>query len=256
MLWLLLVASLSKKPPDHATFSAGLTLAQAVAKSTLVDDNQGHVRMRGGKSQYEFGNLVCNRGTWAGCCCGHPCVATKCASKHLQPTIGCHFLNASLAIADLPVLTSTINEYAVNHGLPSDSLPPSTLVVHLRLGDGSSAGYIPQSFESEHTLATDLPRLPRGVTHVVLVGSLNSGNHGDHPKYLNASIGHVTRVTNLFEANGYHVQQRLNGVSSSEVDADIVYMTRAVHFLCTKGTFSILIARMVDYRGGASSQLI
>ena len=54
----------------------------------------------------------------------------------------------------------------------------------------------------------------------------------------------------MFEERGYLVQQRLSGISPSEVDADVIFMTRAMHFLCSHGTFSTMIAKVVDYFGG------
>lgn len=222
----------------------GSTLDEALRKAHLVNTSRG-LRVSGGTSTYEFGNIVCRRGTWSCGCCDSLC--RRCNGS-LSETIGCNYLrggHAHAKPANLSLLSSIIESYADRRQLLHRRT--DTLVVHLRLGDGS---YIPSSFQSDHALAQDLSLIPRGVTRVVLAGSLNSGNHGDVPEHLNSSLAHVMRVTEIFEERGYLVRQRLSGVSPSEVDADVVFMTQAMHFLCSHGTFSTLIAKVVDYLGG------
>ena len=226
---------------EESVEEGGWTLDEALHKARLVSTSKGQ-RVSGGSSTYELGNLVCQRGTWS---CGSGC--HQCHNRsHISGTIGCAYFQGVFAHAkpaNLSLLSSLIRSYAHRRQLPYRPIGADTLVVHLRLGDGSTLGYIPASFQTEHTLAEDLSRIPRGVTRVVLTGSLNSGNHGDMAKHLNSSVAHVMRVTKMFEERGYLVRQRLSGVSPSEVDADVVFMTRAMHSLCSHGTFSTLIAR-------------
>ena len=254
-----------EQPVDETAHDAGLTLEKAVAKyARPVKDVHGHTRLAGGSASYEFGNLICKGGRWSACLHVRnvsTCEASMCSKLGLPKTIGCHYLSATGAPNGRAALNLSIHEYAARRGMRTSMLSPSTLVFHLRLGDGSLAlavnrggggnsQFFPKRYESPSQFADVLSKIPRGVTNVILTGSLNAGGKGDLPGYLNASIGHITRVTAMLEARGYHVQQRVNGVSPSQVDEDIVYMTRAMHFMCSGGSFSLTISRMVAYRGG------
>ena len=228
-----------------------LTLDRAVARNPVVATN-GHngstvLRVAEGSSHYEWGNLVCQRGTWSGCCCNGTCIASRCGGS-LGGTIGCRFLRMGAEPADLAALTDAIAGHAASRNLPYTPLPASVLVVHLRLGDTASTEYDDE--EEERKVDGRLQRLPRGVTQIVLTGALTSGNHGDLPINLNHSVEYVRLVTRLYERRGYQVHQRITGVSPKQVDEDIVFMTRAMHFHCDHGTFSALLSQIVDYRGG------
>ena len=70
------------------------------------------------------------------------------------------------------------------------------------------------------------------------------------PAHFKRSVQYVQLMPRLYERQGYEVHQRITGIGPEQVDEDIVFMTRAMHFHCDQGTFSRLLAQVIDYRGG------
>lgn len=234
-------------PPPPPTRWPDGTLESAVQRSRVIDIGKQNARMAGGPSKYEWGNLVCRRGAWSGCCCNGTCVQERCTGR-LSGTIGCHFLRMGVEPAELAALSDAIAGYAAAHNLLYDPLPASTLVVHLRLGD--TARTTSDDDVEQRDLNAKITRLPRGVKRIVLTGALSAGGHGDMPAHFKRSVQYVQLMTRLYERQGYEVHQRITGIGPEQVDEDIVFMTRAMHFHCDQGTFSRLLAQVIDYRGG------
>ena len=117
------------------------------------------------------------------------------------------------------------------------------------VGD-STASVAGNDDEEERKETSSLLRLPRGVTQIVLTGSLTSGHISMARGDFNRSVQYVQSITRLYERKGYKVHQRITGDRPAEIDEDVVFLSRATHFRCSHGTFSRAIAQIVDYRGG------
>ena len=199
---------------------------------------------------YELGNLVCRRGAWNACCCGAPCAARMCAARQLTGSIGCRFLRAGVAPANVSALSAAIDNHVRLHHLPASPLPKSLVVVHMRLYDRTPV-------QVSKLVLQDLSALPAEVTRVVLVGALAAGGNGDHSTERNvsyeavrASERYVAELTCALRARGLAVEWRLSRNRASAVDEDVAFMRRAAHFVCSTGSFSTLVARLVAHRGG------
>ena len=215
-----------------------ISASGAVASATERIDN------------YELGNLVCRRGAWAACCCGAPCAARMCAARQLTGSIGCRFLRAGVAPANVSALSAAIDDHVRLHHLPASPLPKSLVVVHMRLYDLTP---VPVS----KLVLQELSALPAEVTRVVLVGALAAGGNGHHSTERNlsyaavrASERYVAELACAIRARGLAVEWRLSRNRASAVDEDVAFMRRAAHFVCSTGTFSTLVARLVAHHGG------
>lgn len=249
-LYLFDASFFATKFPSPTTPSRELAIGPPVCDKVL-----------GEVERYELGNLFYCRGVWAKMC-GHITKGRKfIKQKKLEATVGgMYFIKANGKPNNVTLLESLLKTSGYERGSRNISL------WHLRLGDNMNGG----SFWN-NSLVGPRGQLPRGKSYyepildtptsttqsnVVLMGNLCGGGYQKTQSQVNHGKQYVRDITAFLNDRRITVDTTRIGdgrlVKREAADMDLAFASTVGHYVCSGGTYSIMIGALVKHNGGTT----
>ena len=222
-------------------------------KNTIVCQN--HI-------QYELGNLFYCRGRWAGMCGNIAKGRAFIRQKKLETTVGAaYFIKANGKPNNVTLLESLLKTSGYERGSRNTSL------WHLRLGDNMNGGsFLNDSLvgprdqqargKSYYQVMLDAPTSTT-QSNVTLMGNMCGGGQSKTHSQVDHGKQYIRDITAFLNDRGITVDTtRINDggrlVDQGAADKDLAFASTVGHYVCSGGTYSIMIGALVKHNGGTT----